>query len=247
MKEKTNDYLIGIVLGIRFRANFSIEDQLGKIVDTILYSKNSFFNPEIFPNVRNMVGRKILFNEITEDRISIDNSNIILELNFSESRKFKKENITEIIQAFESEIINKVMRDFKIKEIVRIGYIKRYLYQINQLASSFVNKTIKTIGDTIGGINDINLRFSKKIANKEGLTKKDIFDYDNVIFNIIKKSNLEEIFISIDYQRYFNPFLPIAAEIKFKNFIQKANSFNDSNYPDWINKNYTEAIDVKKR
>ena len=39
MIEKTNDYLIGIALGIRFRANFSIEDQLGKIVDTILKRK----------------------------------------------------------------------------------------------------------------------------------------------------------------------------------------------------------------
>jgi len=242
MIEKTNDYLIGIAIGVRFRANFSIEDQLGKIVDTILYTKKSFFNPEVFPQVRNMIGRKMLFNELTEDKIHIDNSNIILEINFSEKSKFSKDSIDAILNAFESEIIDRILRDFKIKEILRVGYVKRYLYQIDKLASSFVNKTI---GKTIEGINDINLSFSKKIPTPEGLTKKDVNDYDNVIFNIIKKSDLDEIFMSIDYQRYFNPFLPAASEIKFSNFIQRANAFNDNNYPEWINKNYTEAIDVE--
>jgi hypothetical protein len=33
------DSLAGLVIGVRFRANFSIEDILGKICDTILYKK----------------------------------------------------------------------------------------------------------------------------------------------------------------------------------------------------------------
>ena len=36
MLDTLDNYLVGIALGIRFRANFSIEDQLGKITDTIL-------------------------------------------------------------------------------------------------------------------------------------------------------------------------------------------------------------------
>ncbi|HBD94208.1 MAG TPA: hypothetical protein DC057_08555 [Spirochaetia bacterium] len=244
MIEKTNDFLIGIAIGVRFRANFSIEDQLGKIVDTILYSKNSSFSPVIFPKVRNTIGSKILFNEITEDKIHIDNSNIILEINLHSNNIFKKDNINDIISSFEVEIINKIMNEFKIKEIIRVGFIKRYIYQVNTLASSFVQKTI---GNTIDGINDINLSFSKKIVTPEGLIKKDVNDYDNVIFNIIKKADLDEIFMAIDYQRYFNPFLPIASEIKFASFIQAANSFNETKYPEWINKNYTEAIDVKQK
>ena len=90
MIEKLEDYLIGIAIGIRFRANFSIEDQLGKIVDTILYSKKSYFNPEVFPRVRNSIGKKVLFNEITQDKLHIDNSNIILEVNFEEKYTFQK-------------------------------------------------------------------------------------------------------------------------------------------------------------
>ena len=237
-----DNYLIGIAIGLRFRANFSIEDQLGKILDTILYSKKSFFSPKVFPKVRNSIGNKVLFNEYTLDKIHIDNSNIILEINFNEDGTFSKGDIPKILKAFEQDIIDNVVKAFKIKEIVRIGYIKRYLFKIDQLASSFVDKTI---GNTIEGINDINLSFSKKFTTSAGLVKKDIFDYDNVIFNIIKKSSLDEIFMSIDFQRYFDPFLPNSNEIKFQTFITKVDEFNRKNYPEWINKNYSEAIDVK--
>ena len=78
MIENLDEFIIGIAIGIRFRAKFTIEDQLGKIVDTVLYSKNSFFTPQIFPQVQNLIGKKILFNEKTQDKLHIDNSNIIL-------------------------------------------------------------------------------------------------------------------------------------------------------------------------
>jgi len=242
MIEKINEYLVGIALGIRFRANFTIEDQLGRIIDTILYSKNSYFDPTVFPKVRGLIGGKLLFNEETDDKLHIDNSNIILEISFNNKSKFKLERLSEIIYNFEKEIIDKIMTDFKIKEIIRIGYVRRYLFQIHKLADSFVNKTI---GNTIEGINDINLSFSKKIINPNGLIKKDVFDYDNAIFNVIKKSDLDEIFMSIDYQRYFEPFLPISSEIKFPKFIESATNFNENIYPEWLNRNYSEAIDVK--
>ena len=51
--------------------------------------------------------------------------------------------------------------------------------------------------------------------------------------------------MSIDFQRYFDPFLPNSNEIKFQTFITKVDEFNRKNYPEWINKNYSEAIDVK--
>ncbi len=49
MIDSLDDFIVGFAIGIRYRANFSIEDQLGKIADKILYSRKSFFNPIIFP------------------------------------------------------------------------------------------------------------------------------------------------------------------------------------------------------
>lgn len=231
-----NENLIGIALGIRFRANFSIEDQLGQIVDQILYSNKSFFNPSIFPLVKSAVGRKMLINETTGDQLTIDNSNFILEIAFGDS--FRVTDYRKIIEHFETEIIKGIMKQFAIKEIVRIGFIKQYLFKLEDLAKKFVDRTI---GDTLEGINDIRLSFSKKFPVPEALVKKDINDYDNSIFSIIKKADLNEIYMSVDYQRYFDPFLSSAADIRFNPFIEHAESFNDNKYLPWLRKNYIEA------
>jgi hypothetical protein len=231
------NYFIGLAIGVRFRANFSIEDQMGSIVDEILYSRNSYFNPKVFPQVQSQIGSKILFNKNTQDRMEIDNSNIILDVNFSDEG-FKKEDSEMLKKMYAEQIVNRIMRNFKIKEIVRLGYIKRYLYQIENLANTFVSKTI---GGTLEGINDINLSFSKKFPTSEALVKKDVHDYDNAIFNIIKKSDLNEIFMAIDYQCYYQPFLNDINELEIKPFFDRAESFSSRNYLDWLNKNYLEV------
>lgn len=235
--DNINDYFIGLAVGVRFRANFSIEDQMGSIVDNILYSKNSYFNPSKFPTVKNLIGRKIIFNELTQSKIHIDNSNLIIDINFSDETGYIKEDVPELIRKFDEQIIKNILLGYKIKEIVRIGFVKRYLYPIEDLATTFVDKTI---GNTLGGINDINLSFSKKFTTPEGQVKQDVHDYDNAIFNVIKKADLNEIFMAIDYQRYFLPFLDNAGVIKLKEFIDRAEAFNSGNYLEWLNKNYLE-------
>jgi len=238
MIQNLDKYLSGIALGVRFRANFSIEDQLGQIIDKILYSKGSFFNPSVFPYASSEIGRRILSNEETNDRIRIDNSNIILEIQLDE--KFKVNDLPEILKHFESDIIKDIMKIFAIKEIVRIGYIRRYIFPMKDLAKTFVNKTI---GRTLEGVNDINLRFSQKTPIQEALIKEDVNDYNNTIFNIIKKADLDEIYMSIDFQTCFDPFLPTSKDIEFKTFIKNAESFNRDKYLPWLNSNYVEEND----
>lgn len=236
MIEKVDENLIGVVMGIRFRANFSIEDQIGQMVDHLLYSKGAFFNPNIFPTVRSGVGKKILQNDATNDSLRIDNSNIILEINYGGD--FTPADTARLQQKFNSEVINGIMRIFKIKEIVRLGYVKRYVFKIEQLAKRFVDKTI---GQTLGGINDINLSFSKRLAVEEALVKQDVNDYDNAIFSVVKKADVNEIFMSIDYQRYFEPFLEASTQIEFDDFISKADGFTNKKYLPWLNSNYIEG------
>ena len=239
MIDNLDDYIIGIVLGIRFRANFSIEDQLGRIMDRILYSKDSFFKPEIFPEVRGKVGKRFLWNEYTQDSLHVDNSNIILEVNFYEEKGFKKSDAGNILKNFEDQIINGIMKEFKIKEITRCGFVKRYVFPIEGLAKSFMDKTV---GKTLEGVTDINLRFSKRLPVTEKIMKKGLNDYDNVIFNVVKLVDKDEIYMSIDYQSYFDPFLSISSEIPFKAFISRTNNFNKNKYLDWLNNNYAEEI-----
>jgi len=237
MIQNLRKYLTGIVIGIRFGANFSIEDQFGQIVDHILYSKKSFFDPSVFPEVQNKINQRILINKKTSDRLLIDNSNIILEINFSKSDiGFNEKDIKKIYKNFIDQIINGIMKKYEIKKIARIGIVKRYLFDINAFADSFVDKTI---GKTFKGVNDVNLIFSKKLPLLKAIAEK-TSDYDNVIFNIIKTTDKDELFMGIDYQQLFDPFLSVSSQIKFDKFIKSVDSFTDNEYLSWLNNNYGE-------
>lgn len=231
-----DESLVSIIFGVRYRANFSIEDRLGQIVDQILYTKNSYFNQNVFPKVLGGVGQKSMINEETGDRLTLDNSNVILEVVFGGS--FKISDYKDVISHFHTEIINGVMKRFAIKEIVRIGYVKRYIFNIEDLAKKFVDKTI---GRTLEGVNDIKLSFSKKLPLELAFVKKDVNDYDNAIFTVIKRADAKDIFMSLDYQRYFDPFLSSATEIEYEPFIENAEYYNNRKYLAWLNSNYIEG------
>jgi len=236
MIENLDNYLVGIAIGVRFRANFAIEDQLGTIIDQILYSKNAYFNEQVFKYTENHVNQKVLVDNETGDKLTINNSNIILEINFS--NKFGLKDLETVVKKFDSEIIENVLKKHKITQFVRVGYIKRYLFDMETLAKSFIRNTI---GSTFEGVNDIDLRFSKKFPVSDSLLKKEIYDFDNVIFNIIKRADREEIFMSLDYQKHFIPHLETTSGIEFQDFVDKVNNFSGKTYLNWLNKNYLKT------
>lgn len=231
-----NDFLVGMAVGIRYRVNFSIEDNLGKIADQILYSNDSFFNPNVFPLAQGNIDNKTLINETTGDKLIINNSNIILDVNLIS--KYKKEDYNILLNNYKKEIINGVFEKFKLKEINRIGVVKKYLFKEEDIASNFINKTI---GNTLKGIDDINLRFSKRLPVSESIIKKDVNDYYNAIFNIFKLTGKKELFMAIDYQRYYDPFLNDVTEIDYDNFINQVELFNNQTFLPWLNKYYLDG------
>lgn len=233
MIDNLGKYRIGIAIGVRYRANFSLEDQLGNIVDRILYEKDSFFGPKVFTGVINKVNEKILINDNSKDHLVINNSNIILEINYGET--FQRSDLDVILKGFNKEIIEGVMKKYRVTEINRVGLIFRYLFKMETLADTFIDKTI---GATLEGINDINLSFSKKIPVPESLAKKGVNDYHNAIFNVIKRADKQELFMSVDYQKYFDPFLTSASQIEFEHLVKTVESFNSGKYLNWLNKNY---------
>lgn len=51
--------------GIRFTKGFHVEDQMGAIVDDILYTDGSKFNELLFPELQRGDGIRRLINKIT--------------------------------------------------------------------------------------------------------------------------------------------------------------------------------------
>ena len=167
--------LIGVSVGIRFRANFALDDQLGRIVDSVLYPNNSFFNPQFFPTVLSEITKRTLVNNKTENLLIIDNSNFILDLkrNKSSGTTFSAE-AADVLAKFETQIVLGVMRDFKIHEINRVGLIKKYRFVMPEVSKSF---TSNTIGGDFSTASDIHLNFTKKntmipaTVSSEGVSK----------------------------------------------------------------------------
>jgi hypothetical protein len=237
MIENLDEFLVGIAIGVRFRPNFSIEDQLGRVADDLLYKSQSSFG-RLFHEVRAAVGGtgKQLFNRSTGDVLTIDNSNFILELGVSPS--ITVDEIHHLISAYNEEVIHGVMKSCDVRQIHRIGYVCRYIFTIEDLAHRFVNKTI---GRSFEGVDDINLAFSKRIPSEAAIAQRYVNDYHNVIFNIIKYADKSEIYMSVDYQKLFDPLLPSVNEIPFGPFIQSAERFNRDNYLPWLNTYYVEG------
>jgi hypothetical protein len=198
----------------------------------------------MFPIVFNTTAETRLEDEKTGDSFIINSTDVILTCNLDNpivnpdskfSPKIKLDTLDELNKNYEIEIINGIMKDFKFNRIRRIGYVNRYIFNIADLADKF---TKKTVGDTIGGINDINLRFSKKYPTPKAIAKKSVNDYHNLIFSVIKKADKDEIFISVDYQAYFDPALESIRDMNFLDFITSMEKYNLDTFLQWLNKHY---------
>lgn len=227
--------LVGIAIGIRFRPNFSVEDRVGSIVDSILYSENSFFNPKLFSKVEIIPKGRSLINDETGDVLTITNSDVILQLTISDSIKIT--DIQEINHHFEESIIQDVLRKNNIVQINRVGYIHNYLFKNKKFAHSVVNKLT---GIFLPDVNDFKIRFSKKMPLPESLSQQKVNNYSNAIYNIVKKPDTDEIFFSLDFQRYFDPLLSHIKDLPFSKFIESVNSYNLSVFAKWLNDNFGE-------
>jgi len=244
MIDNVKKYLVGVIIGIRFGPSFSIRDDFGSITDKILYRKDSFFNEKMFPIILTNPAEIRLQGEGTGDNLIVNSTDVILTCNLDNpdvsldsklSPKIKLDTLAELNKNFEKEIIQGIMKEFKFSRISRIGYIHRYIFNIAELSKKF---TKKTIGDTIGGISDINLRFSKKYPTPQAMAKKGVNDYHSVIFNVIKKADENEIFISIDYQAYYDPALESVKDMKFSDFLASMERYNSDTFLQWLNKHY---------
>jgi hypothetical protein len=225
-------YLSGIAIGIKFRPNFSIEDNLGEIIDELLYRQESLFNYIVFPNTSVGFGEKVLHNPKTNDRLTINKSNIILDLNFSE--KIPKESSDNLINEFFKTANEKIHKIVDIHDVYLIGIVYKYL--IND-STNFANIYSNFKEITFDEIEPINFTFTKKVILPETKLNKNR-NYENIIHSILTFPNNEkEIFLQVDYQKIFEPKLASIIDIKYDDFISKVKYYNNDTFAKWLERN----------
>ena len=145
------------------------------------------------------------------------------------------------IDAFKETILKYIMHEYSIGYINRIGFINRYILKDKEIIEKFVNGTV---GRGFTDVNDINLQFSKRISLTESLVKQEVDDYHNVIINIIKKNNTDELFLSIDYQLYYSPMLEKASQVEFDKFLKISNDYINNHVLSFLNNTYGDDINA---
>ena len=240
MEKEITKYLTGISIGLRFGPSFSVCEEAGGIIDEILYSQDSYFNKELFPKVSSLPFQLRLENQETGDYLLISNQDIILNINFVDTLVISNLDIKPIQQLNDiTDIHNnfklflELLNEYSVDRIQRLGYVHRYTINEQQLIKNVVDHLV---GNTINGVNDMQLRFSKKYPVQEALIKKGINNYHNVIYILEKKTDLENLNISLDYQEFYEPLLENTAKIDFGNFMERLERYNTETLPEWISK-----------
>lgn len=222
IKEK----MIGVVVGIRFKRSFRVPDISGEIIDDILYSDKSPFDSKFFPQVQEGARERILVNDETTEYLRINRDDIILGLviedNFDERFNWIKE---EVLPYFKDVLFKK----YGIKNIIRIGII--FSHKLKQ--DSILNTAVKLVTkESIEGVENINISFSKKLSSIEALYRKGVDDYKNSIYNFTEKG--DELLAELDYQYYYNPPIEDLRECFTENVLDDAKTFLETQYYPWL-------------
>jgi hypothetical protein len=225
-------HLISIVIGLRFRQHFSIQDKLGEIIDSILYSKNSYFTPQMFPLVLDeAIGqKKLVSGEDAKNSITLGITDFILDMRINTENI--KSHVGDIISNFKRQILEGVVKTYKLDQFNRIGYVRRYLIPDKLIVENFVKQTI---GDTIGNPNEVTIRFSKKIPVEKAIFHEKYDDYENVIYNAANKVGDNRLILTVDYQHIFDPPAEDVDDIEFDDFIGRVHDYNATKLITWIN------------
>jgi hypothetical protein len=218
-KTELNKYLAGIAIGIHYRANFKIQDKLGYIVDDLLYDDKSYFDSKKFPLVENSTNGKVLTNLKSTDKLAIKNTAVILQLGFNDGFKGESERV--IMKNFYKSIVKNVLVDLNIFDIRRIGYIREYLITDEKIINSLLDKFSYINGKKIEQF-DYTMRYDTTDKNKD--------EFNKYIIKFMMQEELKHLFISVDYQLFYEPNLKYARQIVYNKFIESAIKFNEVDF-----------------
>ncbi len=218
---------LAMAIGLKFGANFKVEDRLGAIFDYILYKQGSFFNPKRFPHSVNVnLGEKILENQTTGDTLRINNSNIIATIHFKDNKLTAED----IFKGFENDIIKGVVKKFKIEKIDRLGVVFYHGFQNENFVNNIISKFDKTLDDNL---DEFNVRFAKTLPSNDATTKRNVNDYDKVIRTVDTNKSTGKATITVDYQRYFRPNIMIGDKFNTSSFYSIANNYRQNKFSEW--------------
>lgn len=184
-----------IVCGIMFNPSFSLLDEWGKIVDSMLYQKNSYFSPQYFPAISEQyTTNRFLHNKDLGHMLQLNANNLIYTHTIQQNFDAEYE---EFIKRVEKYLIPKIVDKYELITR-RIGMV--YICEMdNDTISKFKHQYFVKSSNEI-----TDCRFSIRDTTREGLLLSNNDNYINKIYTV---GGIDESIrgISFDYQLYFQP------------------------------------------
>lgn len=209
--------LTGFAFGIRTVRSFSVEDRLGAIVDEILYSPDSLFNENLFPEVRENHNTKLLIDINKQNKFTITPQDFVFEYNIESN--FEQE-FEKYLKSYVAVLTKKIFKEYKIKNISRFGFIIKS--ELNE-KDLFLSDISSVIQKHKGSDDSLSLRFN--VVTKKPLKLPELVteDYDNEIVTYDKPTASSPMALSVDFQKYFKPELNIIEDATqdFESFCKK--------------------------
>ena len=201
-----------IVCGIMFNNSFSILDEWGKIVDTLLYNtsrRTPGFSPQYFPSISlQYTTSRFLNNQELGHSLELTSNNLIYTHTIQTD--FEKE-YAEFVSRVEKCLIPKIIDKYSLITR-RIGMV--YICEMdNSAISSFKQQYFSNSASEI-----TDCRFAIRTTTPEGLLFSGNDNYVNKIYTVGSIDNSIRG-ISFDYQLYFQPPQP-EITMKIDSFFQ---------------------------
>jgi hypothetical protein len=235
------DNISQLTLGIRFEKSFRVSDITGQIFDNVLHDNSSPFGTDFFPNYQAFGAHdRWLFNGDRGHHLRITTSDVIFQYTIQASSNLEKES-NWFKQDATNFIIDKVFKENRIKNIMRVGFMISHRLQGENVGGRVLDKL--TSGD-IRTADQFTLRFGNKDATADGMSKSGVNDYINKI-TTIKQVSEAEYDITLDFQYYFLPSIDNLHGWDITSFyIRAMNNLSDKFYP-MINAHLGDLVEVK--
>ncbi|MCF7819856.1 MAG: hypothetical protein K9M44_00090 [Candidatus Pacebacteria bacterium] len=219
--------IVGITLGIRFSRSFRIPDMSGEIIDNILNDPNSPFDNKFFPKITETSSKeKTLYNNNGENlKITSDDFIVSIKVdnNFEEKFNFLSKKVTEYFYS--------IFDLFSIENINRVGV----LFYCDIENTDISEKTIDLLTNkTVDNLQNFSMSFSQKKQTTEGLIKKGVKDYINIIYGLNKNKEVDKLEFNFDYQKFFIPALSKLSKANIDDQLKKALSELETTYSKWL-------------
>jgi hypothetical protein len=218
-----------LVLGVRYEPQYRVGDSVGAVVDSILHAAGSPYDPNFFPLSNTSPVQQELFNPDSRDKLRINQSDTILELDFS-TKDLK--DIVQLAKDFNHFVLGPLHKISGLSRILRYGIVARF----QESGTEALQRPTQRYADReLPKPRDMAVRFSYRLPTEEGFSRKSVSDYRNLIFNIFENDS-GKVALSFDYQKYFSPMLE-ASEIAshpFPAFVEDAIHYHRTDFAKWI-------------